>query len=554
MKAALATTLATCLATVALAAGLGQADGSGTTLAFENVTTRAIDRGADSDYRFDALWTDFNGDGCPDPFIFAHADQATSRLWLNRCDGSHHFTLADNAQVRYDIAQPAFPRGSGWLTAIDFNGDGRQDFWTRDAQAWAARYLNATPPGAHLPHFAGKQRACNEHCILADINGDDHLDVIHSDGRIETLATGAPLTTRAGGPGLRLAADLDGDSWSDLLQPAAGGYWRNEHGALEWRPVPGLRGNTNLMLAADLDNDGDFDLFTFSGDDNGGDGRAHLYRNDGDGRFSEVTDGSGFDALRFLPWWTSYGNVIAADFDNDGRQDLLVAGASRDPSVMLLRNLGGLRFAAAGVDLGAACHGSEACKSRAAVADYDNDGRLDIVKTQDGSNVGIWRNVTDTGGNHWMGVRLRGAGANSDGLGTDVRWLAPGTGQLLAHMHVAASEQHPQTWLHTGVGDHPAVDLEVRFPHGGPRYRFDNLASDQQVVVYADGCMIIGWQPGDGWPRHLPVSVPAGPPVPREAPRPPPREQTAVGSARAAEAWPPPEQTICVDPEPAPQP
>ena len=492
------------------------------TIEFRNETSQRFDHLADSAYRFDAMWTDFNGDGCPDAWIFGHEDPSTSRLWVNRCDGSNTFVLAGNDVVHYYIGTPLLPRGTGWVTLLDVDGDGRQDFWTRDADTMAARYVNGTPSTAagSLPSFSGKDNACEggDHCVLADINGDDRIDVVHEDGSIRDALTGLSLSA-ATTPGDRAPADLDGDGWIDLVQPDAGGYWHNNHGNLEWRAIPGLAGNTELILVQDLDNDGDYDIFTLGGDNATGEGGPHLYRNNGNTTFTDVTAASGLAAtmpgpgdrpvpvVGFTPYFTNYGNVVVADLDNDGLQDLVIAGNKTSPSVTVLRNLGDLRFGTTGVNLGDAASGSDAAKSRAATADFDNDGRLDILKTQADSNVGLWRNTTNTGSNHWMKVRVRGTGGNSDGIGADLTWYAAGTDTILAHMSVQASNQHPQTWLHTGVGDNAQVDLVVHWPHGGPVQRYDDLATNQEVIVFPEpaGCILQHWQPGDGWPLNAPT-------------------------------------------------
>jgi len=96
---------------------------------------------------------------------------------------------------------------------------------------------------------------------------------------------------------------------------------------------------------------------------------ASLYRNRGDGTFADVTRGSGLDV-------DVYGiGAAAADFDNDGNQDVYVTalGGNR-----LFRGLGGGKFAdvtqAAGV-------GDGGFSTSALWFDYDNDGRLDLFVT-----------------------------------------------------------------------------------------------------------------------------------------------------------------------------
>jgi enediyne biosynthesis protein E4 len=96
---------------------------------------------------------------------------------------------------------------------------------------------------------------------------------------------------------------------------------------------------------------------------------AALYRNRGDGTFADVTRGSGLDV-------DLYGiGAAAADFDNDGNQDVYITalGGNR-----LFRGLGGGRFADVTQSAGVADGGFS---TSALWFDYDNDGRLDLFVT-----------------------------------------------------------------------------------------------------------------------------------------------------------------------------
>jgi hypothetical protein len=91
-----------------------------------------------------------------------------------------------------------------------------------------------------------------------------------------------------------------------------------------------------------------------------------LYRNLGNGSFSDVTRGSGVDV-------EMYGmGVAAADYDNDGRIDVYLTGLGGN---RLLRNVGGGRFADVTAKAGVA---NGAFSTSAAFFDYDKDGRLDL--------------------------------------------------------------------------------------------------------------------------------------------------------------------------------
>ena len=130
----------------------------------------------------------------------------------------------------------------------------------------------------------------------------------------------------------------------------------------------------------DYNNDGKPDLFVVSGRPLGNEMHPyplrtkpvvaphnHLYRNDGNGKFTDVTDqaGVGGDGFGFA--------AIAADYDNDGRTDLLVTSYGR---VTLYRNKGDGTFedvtARAGLDQ------ASGWAIGAAWLDYDRDGCIDL--------------------------------------------------------------------------------------------------------------------------------------------------------------------------------
>ncbi len=114
----------------------------------------------------------------------------------------------------------------------------------------------------------------------------------------------------------------------------------------------------------DYDNDGLLDLFVLSGEG----GTNRMYRNEGNGRFQDVTDALG---LRSSGWAQG---VCAGDYDNDGFTDLFVTfwGANR-----LYRNVQGKRFE----DVTAAAHLTQnrvRYNTGCAFTDIDRDGRLDL--------------------------------------------------------------------------------------------------------------------------------------------------------------------------------
>jgi hypothetical protein len=103
----------------------------------------------------------------------------------------------------------------------------------------------------------------------------------------------------------------------------------------------------------------------------------------------------------------------------------------------------------------------------AAVADFDNDGRLDLVVTALGERPSLLRNVT-AGRAHWLAVRLAGRASNRLGLGAVLRVETPDGHVQWNHATTSvgyASSSDPR--VHFGLGRATSVRrLEVRWPSG----------------------------------------------------------------------------------------
>jgi hypothetical protein len=118
--------------------------------------------------------------------------------------------------------------------------------------------------------------------------------------------------------------------------------------------------------------------------------QQYLYRNNGDGTFSDVSKESGIAAVT-----GSYGlTAVAFDVDEDGWQDIFVA-CDTTPSLLLLNNHDGT-FREEGLMSGVAISsdGQQMAGMGVGVGDYDLDGRLDIVKTHFQLQAsGLYRNL-----------------------------------------------------------------------------------------------------------------------------------------------------------------
>jgi enediyne biosynthesis protein E4 len=105
---------------------------------------------------------------------------------------------------------------------------------------------------------------------------------------------------------------------------------------------------------------------------------AHaLYRNNGDGTFTDVSKASGIASVK-----TSYGlTAVALDIDEDGWPDILVA-ADSTPSLLFMNNHDGtFREEALQRGLAVSADGQEMAGMGIAPGDYDLDGHIDIFRT-----------------------------------------------------------------------------------------------------------------------------------------------------------------------------
>ncbi len=192
--------------------------------------------------------------------------------------------------------------------------------------------------------------------------------------------------------------DYNNDGFLDLVYTGSSGngtrtiklYKNNGDGT--FTDVPNTMQGIFLGALAwgDYDNDGDQDLFVMGSTDGLSTYLSIVYQNEGNGNFIPVDIG--------IPGYVS-GSCSWGDYDNDGDLDLLIMGSTNNsPSgarVVIYRNDGGGAF----TNLNDYYEGTlfeNALRGKAIWADYDNDGKLDVAyagATGDGGRIAkIYRN------------------------------------------------------------------------------------------------------------------------------------------------------------------
>lgn len=155
-----------------------------------------------------------------------------------------------------------------------------------------------------------------------------------------------------------------------------------------------------------------------------------------------------------------------ADVNNDGRADLFIAKgnvdqmpglAMADPNNLLMQNADGTFTEAAS----AAGIATTERSRGAALADFDGDGRLDLLVANRRASIELYRNVTPDVG-HWIALDLASDTPNTQAIGAVV--VVNGqTQQVTVGGGHASGQAGP---LHFGLGDATQAQVQVTWPDG----------------------------------------------------------------------------------------
>lgn len=195
-----------------------------------------------------------------------------------------------------------------------------------------------------------------------------------------------------------------------------------------------------------------------------------LFHNAGDGMFDDASYSSRLGRLTIgLSGWS----VGLYDFDNDGRKDLFTTNSHVNDtveffeaaryklpnSVFLNQGDGTFRDVSQAAGLSA---GPPRAHRGSGFADFNGDGRIDVVVASLGERAELWEN-TGEGKNRWLILRLHGRKSNRDGIGARIR-----IGRWSNHMTTSVGYASSSRFgVHFGVGDLQVVErIEIRWPSG----------------------------------------------------------------------------------------
>jgi len=424
----------------------------------------SIGSGADiGGYGMGCAAADYDSDGDVDLLVTRLGSCA-----LLRNEGGGKFK---DVTVEAGIAIDGFPASAAFL---DIDRDGLLDFYVTRYVDWRASRESTCYAGSGVRDYCGPltYKSPSEDRLYRNLGGGQFQDVSTSSGIAAAKGNGLGV----------LASDFDGDGWVDIYvandQTPAFLWFNQKDGTFRERAAlsgaafsaDGLAIAGMGVVSEDLDADADFDLLITNIRD-----QPHLcLQNDG-GLFQDVTHSMGFGGWSLQP--TGFG-VALFDQDNNGQWDGFVANGAvnvwgkpyhendpyAEPNQFFRRDSSG-RFQDATVEAGPAV-ASVGVSRAALMGDYDNDGNMDILVTNNGGPAQLLRNLNQSGLS-WVHLDLIPEGGGRHALNAHIRLTAEGRTYLREVRPNSGYLGSNDPRVHFGLGRVERVDqIEVTWPDG----------------------------------------------------------------------------------------
>jgi hypothetical protein len=436
-----------------------------------------------------AAFGDYDNDGDLDLFL---ANRGPNVLYQNNGNGT--FT---------DVTEKAGVKNTGQgfdALFFDYDNDGDLDLYVAN---WGPNILyqnNGDGTFIDVTQKAGVGDAGNAWSVVAlDYDMDGWLDIYigngmgsrpnvlyhnNKDGTFLDVSKEAGVDDPSDSIGVCVADyDNDGDpdiyvgNWGSGGRPNQGQpdkLYRNEGNGrfTDVADKAGVadRSSPNATIFFDYDNDGNMDIFLANEVE-----ADVLYHNNSDGTFTNVSKKAGIEGVR-----TGFG-AVAFDYDNDGDLDLCVVNVGKN---VFYENNGNSTFSEISKDLEIAGGGEG---QAAAVADYDNDGDLDLYVIngymQAQQNV-LYQNTSR--GNNWLFIKLEGTKSNRNGIGARVTVQTGNRKQARDIIGGSGYASQNTLFAEFGLGvNSTAEKVEVRWPSGQVDVLTDVPAN--QAIVNTEG-------------------------------------------------------------------
>ncbi|MDR6944198.1 CRTAC1 family protein [Mucilaginibacter pocheonensis] len=430
--------------------------------------------------------TDYNNDGNIDLFILRGAwldkgfgDQPSSLL-RNNGDGTFTDVTKQSGLLYFHPTQAA--------TWADFNNDG-----------W-------------LDVFIGTESSNNNNINTS--RSFCMLYINNHDGTFTNVAKASHCDISAFVKGVT-SADYNNDGWTDIFISTMNGkkyLLKNKgrvSGAIDFEDVTaaaGIANNTERTFTTwfyDYNNDGWQDIIVCDykfehalsyytaaealGSPVPNAGNVFLYRNNHDGKFTDVTKEAGLDKVVY-----SMGANFG-DIDNDGYPDMYFGTGNPDFRSLIpnkfFKNINGKKFD----DITTASHMGNLQKGHGvAFADLRNNGRQDVFAEMGGAYIGdsysssLYLNPNDNN-NNWISLKLEGVKANKAAIGSHIKLTFTENGikrSVYKDVNSGGSFGSSPLKQEMGIGKATVIDeVEIKWAGSGAIQRFKNVLPNQFLQI-----------------------------------------------------------------------
>ena len=431
---------------------------------------------------------DFDGDGWDD---ITYATGSGQEIYFFK---NNQGTFS---QINLGIANTFKVKQVIW---IDYDNDGDKDFFATSIEGFNKFYrndgnLSFTDITASIGFFTDDKRTFG--ASFGDIDNDGDLDAFicnrddiaanqysylyrNDNGTYVDITAAAGLSTEAQLSFCSAFFDYNNDGFQDIyiandkFSNINRLYKNNGDGTFTDVSVAsgaGIAIDAMSTTIGDYNNDGWFDIYV----SNSPGGNYHL-RNNGDGTFTNVasTVGTAF----FSVGW----GAVFFDADNDTDVDLYVSSsevgavAGRLPSAFY-ENQGNNTFT---IPAGIGFENDNRKSYSNAIGDINNDGLPDIIVMNDSENNFLWKN-TSSNANHWLKIKLQGVASNSDGIGSKIEISAGGKVQYRYTLSGEGYLAQNSTTEFFGLKDAAVVDYVKVTWLSGIQDVLENVAVNQTL-------------------------------------------------------------------------
>ena len=426
-------------------------------------------------YSMGAAAGDYDNDGHVDLFV---AGVGRNILYRNRGDGTF-----EDVTVKAGIKSDVWSIGAVWF---DYDNDGLLDLFVVNYVRWSPDF------DRFCGDSAGRVRV---YCHPRFFEGlPNRLYHNQGDGTFKDVSGESGIGSHVGKGMAAAIADYDHDGLMDIFVTNDKmpnflfhnlGKGRFEEVAFQAGaalPDSGAEISSMGVDFRDYNNDGLPDIVStaLSGE------TFPIFQNRGRGQFADAGYTSRMAvASRSYSGW----GLGLFDFNNDGWKDIFTANAHVNDKVeafeatqykqqdSVFLNRGDGTFQEVSTSAGADFSVPRAHRG-CAFADFNNDGRVDVVVSALGDTPELWENISPEE-NTWLNLRLTGTKSNRDGIGAEIQ-----LGDQYNHMTSAvgyASSSH--FGVHFGTGKRERIDrIEIKWP-SGIRQELKDVRTNQILKV-----------------------------------------------------------------------